>query len=358
MECSQLVTMSRYKQPYSLYKRGKYWYYRTYTIDGKRTTAKTTGKTSKGAAKEYCDKLYLMGSLNQSSMTFGEYSKGFFDDDSPYCMDRSRPLAFNTKRIHRTNLQCHLLPALEKVKICDLNYTELKKVRIKFLEKLSANTVIGIMGTLQTIINYAYKDRLISVNPFDFLEPIHKEMNLVDAFALEEIKDACKLIDDEMFERMIILMTLTGMRISEAIGVEKSDIKEKNGIYYIELKRQFNRKKYTELKGKWSRSFPVIPEVIELIGFQKGRISPFYRAFEAIKVKYEAPDRNKLCFHSLRHFFITNTIASGIPESKVNYYTGHRQKGINQVYINFKIDDLTDFLSWQKKTYNIIKKGQ
>lgn len=355
MECSQLVTtMSRYREPYTLYKRGKYYYYRTYDIRGVRTCGKSTGKTSKGAAKEYCDKLYLLGSLNQSDVTFGEYAEHFFDDNAPYVKDRVKPLAFNSLRIQRVNLRLHLLPELNKIKLCDINYSLLKYIRIKYLEKLSSNTVIGIMGTLQTILTYAYRDRIINHNPFDFLEPIEKEMNLIDAFTLDEIKYLVNNINDEMFSNMILLLALTGMRISEAKGVTQNDIKKGNGFYYIDLKQQLNRGVYTELKGKFARQFPIIPECIELINFQYGRSANFYRAFIPLKKKFETPERKRLTFHSLRHFFITNTIASGIPESKVNYFTGHRQKGINQVYINFKPDDLIEFLDWQRKTYKKI----
>lgn len=346
--------MSRYRQPYCLYKRGKYWYYRTYTADGIRTVAKTTGKTSKGAAKQYLDALYLEGSLAHSSITFGQYAKHFFDDNSPYIKDRSKPLAKNSIRLHRTHLYDHIMPYMENVKVCDINYTQLKLFRMKMIEKFSSNYVISIMFTFRTIINSAYKDRIITVNPFDFLDGIEKEYNRLDAFTLPEIKAIYQEITDPMFKKMILLLALTGVRMSEGVGLVSEDVKQGDNFLYIDLKRQYCRNEYMPLKTKDSRKFPVIPEIQELINFQKGKVSGFYRAFEKIKTKYETEDRGRLTFHSFRHFFITNCIAKGIPESKVNYFTGHRQKGINQTYINFKPDDMLEFLTWQKELYDYV----
>lgn len=347
--------MSRYKQPYSLYKRGKYYYYRTYTPDGKRTIAKTTGKTSKGAAQKYCDALYLGGTLAQSSMTFKQYAEHFFDDNAPYLRDRTKPLAKNTIRLHRTNMINHLLPMIGNYKIADINYTVLKTCRMQLLEKLSTNFVILIMSTFRTVMTTAYKDRVISHNPFDFLDGLEQKLDSMDAFTIDEIKWIYENINDDMFADCILLLALTGMRMSECIGVELEDIKKADGFYYIDLKRQFNRNEYKPLKRGCSRQCPIIPEIIDLIGFQKTRSANFYRAFKPLSVKFESPDRGRLAFHSFRHFFITNTIASGIPESKVNYYTGHKQNGINKIYVNYKPSDLIEFLEWQKKTMLKIK---
>ena len=70
----------KYKEPYTLIKRktknGKnVFYYRTYDQDGRRTTAKSTGKTSIGQAKQFCQELIEKGLLiPDKEMTFEAYS--------------------------------------------------------------------------------------------------------------------------------------------------------------------------------------------------------------------------------------------------------------------------------------------
>lgn len=61
--------MSRYRENYTIFKRGKYWYYRTYTIDGVRTTAKTTGCTLKSEAKLYIESIGMLLSITDESAT-------------------------------------------------------------------------------------------------------------------------------------------------------------------------------------------------------------------------------------------------------------------------------------------------
>ena len=80
--------MPRYRQTYTLFKRGKFFYYRTYTAEGVRTTAHSTGCTSLTAARVYCDRLFLEGKMFAGSgMTFRNYAAGFFDKDSVYAKD-------------------------------------------------------------------------------------------------------------------------------------------------------------------------------------------------------------------------------------------------------------------------------
>lgn len=347
--------MSRYRQPYTLYKRGKYWYYKTYTINGIRTVGKTTGKTSKAQAKEYLDNLYLNGTLISNNITFKDYSEHFFDDDSPFVRDRVKPLSKNTLGNYRDNYRNHISPNFANYKLNDITYTALKKFRSNLLEKYSSNHTRSIMATFKLIIRDAYRDGLINNNPFDFLDSIQIENNQVDAFTLDEIKYLYNSINDIEFSSIILLLTLTGMRISEGVGIRPEDIKtSESGFLYIDLKEQLNKNEYKQLKRDSRRKFPIIPEIVEMIGFPNNRLSTLYMTFKKLKEQFENEERPKLSFHSLRHFFITNCISIGIPESKVNYFTGHRQKGVNQVYINYKPEDLIEFLDWQRKIYKYI----
>lgn len=211
------------------------------------------------------------------------------------------------------------------------------------------------MATFKLIIRDAFRDGLLNQNPFDYLDSIKIENNQVDAFTLEEIKYIYNAINDHEFKNIILLLTLTGMRISEGVGIRQEDIKtSESGYLYFDLKEQLNKNEYKELKRDSKRKFPVIPEIENLIGFPNNRLSTLYMDFKKLKAPFESEERSKLSFHSLRHYFITNCISCGIPESKVNYFTGHKQKGINQVYINYKTDDLLEFLDWQKETYKYI----
>ena len=347
--------MGRYKQPFSLYKRGKYWYYRTYAPDGVRTSAKTTGLKLKSDAINYCNNLFKKGELWTSNQLFKTYAFHFFDDNSAFVKDRIKPLAENTLRGYRIKLNQYLLPYFGELQLNEINYSRLKSFRIKMLEKYSVSNTISTMSTLKLIINTAYRDRLINENPFSFLEPIGLKTNNRDAFTLEEVKQLYATIGDE-FKNQILLMALTGMRISESTGIRQEDFKSEDGILYIDLFQQYNLKKYKPLKTGEKRIIPVIPEIKNLIGFVDTRLPAFYRVYNKIKKNFENADKRNLSFHSLRHFFITDAKSYGVPEIKVETIAGHSLKGIVKVYTHFKLSDLVEILEWQKKTFDFITK--
>ena len=108
--------MSRYRQPYTLYKREKYWYYRTYTPDGLRTAGKTTGCTSKSMAKQYCDRLYKEGELWTSDQTFESYALHFYDEDGLYFNDRQKKASPKTMLTYQNCMKNHIMPYFKKIK--------------------------------------------------------------------------------------------------------------------------------------------------------------------------------------------------------------------------------------------------
>jgi len=343
----------KYKKPYTLYKRGSYWYYRTYTPDGLRTSGISTGCKLKSDAKRFCDKLQLSNGLLSNNKTFKDYAIHFFDADSPFIKDRSKPLSYSTMINYTSRLKTVIMPYFQDKKLCDINYSLLKAFRIYLIENYSYSYVIITMNILKTIISSAYRDRIINENPFSYLERLGGEKGKRDAFTYDELKTLYKNID-KRFKPTIMILALTGMRISEVRGVELTNIKttEKNNLY-IYLETQLYHSKRIPLKSKKPRDIPIIPEIKELIPLIfKKNILPFNTAIKNIASKMNDFEKRKLSAHSIRHFFITNSKANNIPDIKVECIAGHSLKGITGVYTNFKADDLSDILEWQRKIYN------
>lgn len=345
------LSMGRYKENYTLFKRGKYWYYRTYDANGIRTTAKTTGKTSKNAARDYCESLYLAGTLISNSLTFGEYAEHFLDDNSPYVKDRVTPLSFNTLKAYRNVLNNHLIPDLKTKKIVDINYTFLKKYRMNLIENYKPSSVQGMLSVFYIIMQTARRDGLITSNPFDILEPMQAPKNTRDAFSRSEVKQLYNEINVD-FKKVILMCALTGMRITECISVRESDIVQGNGFKFIHLTKQLQRHGWTDLKTKEKRDIPIIDELIPYIwnnDFFPG--TEFYASLKNVASRFPEYKERMLSTHSLRHFFITNSKSCGINAGKVEKIAGHSLHGMQEVYTNFKAEDLTDILKWQKDLF-------
>ena len=128
--------MGRYKKAFSLYKRGDYWYYRTYDLNGIRTSAKTTGCTSKGAAQIYCERLFKDGLLwTGVSKLLSEYAKNFFNNDSAFVKDKQAQgkYSINTIKAYRAGLNTYIIPLAGRIRIADVNYSFLISMRQKLI---------------------------------------------------------------------------------------------------------------------------------------------------------------------------------------------------------------------------------
>lgn len=341
----------RYRLPYTLFKRGKFYYYRTYNPDGTRTTAHSTGHTNKARAVLFCEELIKYNRLTgEKKISAYDYALHFYDDDSIFLRDRSTRLSPRTLHAYRQIHKDIILPELKNVWLNEINYTFLKSMRMHILDKgYSVSTTTTAMSQLKKILQYAFRDNLILFNPCDKLEPLKNNEASRDAFTLEEVK----MLYDKMipeYKNFILLMALTGLRISEAHGVRECDILDGDGFCYIHLTEQYIKNNREPLKNKQSRDIPIIPEIKDLILHEYFSPPRFYRFFVPLERECQDAQKRKLSIHSLRHFFITNAKSSGVNELKVEKIAGHSLKGIQGVYTNFKKEDLTDVLFWQRET--------
>lgn len=82
--------MARYKLNFTLYPRktrnGRcVWYYRTYDLEGKRTSGKSTGQTSKTLARKYCEDLLKKNILYVGKSDYcNDFIKNFLNKNSKH----------------------------------------------------------------------------------------------------------------------------------------------------------------------------------------------------------------------------------------------------------------------------------
>lgn len=348
------TTMGRYRKPFTLYKRGKYWYYKTYDIDGYRTCGKSTGQTHKKLAEEYCLELLRLNQLGFSRITLSDYSSHFFDDNSPFVTDRITPLSHSSLRQHRQYLRLHILPAFGSRSLQEITYSDLKSFRQKLLKDgFKANTINGIFQTFNAIMKYAYLDNKIIKNPLQGFGSLPRPNNK-DAFRRDEILYLCQSAPHEIRD-FIILLSLTGMRMSECYGVTQDNIKNENGVLYIELKEQLTDiGYYTPLKTKERRIIPIADELVPLIHAQTCNHAKIKYLMKPIIRSIDTWEERKLSLHSIRHFFVTDTKAKGINPIFIESIAGHSLRGIAAVYTNFHATDLQSIRDWQRILYQDI----
>jgi integrase len=375
--------MGRYKQNFSLNSRktktGKtYWYYRTYTPDGCRTTAKSTGCTSKMLARAFCEDLFKRGMLyNGQHKTFSQYAGRWFDDGSVWLQDR---LACGTEEHPalsvsyilrmRSDLNNYLLPYFGSKKLEDIHPSDIKHFRTWMLQekKLSHKTVNCAVSTLKQITDTALADSVIMYDPLRGIRPLAPNEKKRDAFTIDEAVKIFRAEWKSPETRLVNLVSAcTGMRESEVYAINKTNLYPD----YIDLSFQVLRGEQSPLKTKSARKIPICKELYDMLfpycrnGFAFHEVDP-QRPY--IHLRYVLRDlgmeneriNRGLCFHSWRHFFNTYLLSENVSSEKVAAVLGH-SSGKNSMqarYTNFKPEQMPEVYEAQHNVIMRILSGK
>lgn len=369
--------MPKFREPFTIFPRkltsGKVvYYYRTYTPDGERTVAHSTGKTNKTQARCYCAELLANGLLySNTGMTFGVYAKGFFDSDSQWMLDKiqagqgkEQPVARNTIKVYKHKLNSYILPFFKNIKLIDIKTAHIKRFRASLIAKGLSNSAINLSCTcLKIIINYAIADKLVVSNPFVSIPLMYINARIKTAFSLEELKNIFSK-PWELYERKIFALTaaLTGMRISEIYAIRKETLFSN----YINIQDQISGNILQPVKDGEKRKVVICSKLYELlrICIQKNNGKAFTEAKDTYRKDfnkhcgYTDEERLKkgLSFHSLRHFFNTYLLSNSISEIKVKCVLGHSSgKGsMTERYANFQPEHFADVVKLQEKLFDLL----
>lgn len=368
--------MPRYKEPFTIFPRklpsGRIvFYYRTYTPDGERTVAHSTGKTNKTQARQYCADLLSKGLLySNSGMTFGVYANDFFGDNSQWMSDKiqagqgkEQPVAKNTVKAYRHSLETFLLPFFKNIKVMDIKPSHIRKFRAELIEKELSNSVINLACTcLKIILSYAAADKLILSDPFASVPMMYVNAKTKNAFTLEELtKVFNKQWNNSERKIFSLVAAVTGMRISEIYAIRKETVFEK----YIEVKDQRNSNILQPVKDGEKRKVRISSRLSLMLkncirrngDFAFNEAQDTYRQefYRRCGLSISELSKRGLSFHSLRHFVNTYLLTNGVSEIKVKCVLGHSSgKGsMTERYANFLPEHFDDVAKLQEKLLNL-----
>ena len=245
---------------------------------------------------------------------------------------------------------------------------------------------------LRPALRKAYQAKLIPDNPFDFLEPIHKEKSPMSYYDKGEMKKLFELIKGHPLEVPLTLAAYYGFRRSEVLGIRWSAVDFEHKLITINHKLLVVERQVIltdELKTKTShRTLPLIPPVEELLLRHKAKIEEnkaFYgnvydkRYLDYVCVEEDGkivyPDHltkkfadlvkenglRHIRLHDLRHSCASNMLASGVPLKEIQEWLGHSDFSTTaNVYshldFSFKIKAANTILSAYSDEQPIVKK--
>ena len=330
-----------------------YYYYRVILSDGTRLSAKSTGKTSRSAARKYCEDLYKKGDLvPHTGVLFETYARSWFDWDScPYVADRrasgtaKRPgITKQYAKQMRAYLENHILPYFGKTNLKDINPVKIRAFRVWLqskriidtveMEPLGNKTINNICSCLRIMTDWALDNDQLVKNPFRGIDQLMVDDDSRDAFTLDQVAKVLSAEwGSEIARKFAFVASVTGMREGEVRAIRRSCLHEK----YIDVDKQFSREGLSDLKTKDARKVPICKEVHDLLdsmigdkvyAFDNGEGQPFgvnylvSRNFKPVTNKL-FPGDSSLVFHSFRHFYNTYLLSENVPREKVDAIIGH-----------------------------------
>lgn len=180
----------------------------------------------------------------------------------------------------------------------------------------------------------AYDLGLMPKNIMRLVErPIHIRKKGL-ALTIEQQREFLRIVYKHPKRYLFVFYLITGVRLSEALSVEVSDIDYSAGVIHIRGTKTISS----------DRRIPITNDVAKLlrkINKKSGRLFPYSAnavkcAFKRLKTQYNLP----YTIHSLRHTYATRLIESGASMKYVQVVLGHSSY---EVTANIYVDVLDNF---------------
>lgn len=342
------------------------YYYRTYSPSGERTVAHSTGQTNKTRARNYCADLLSKGLLyTGTGITFAAFAEHFYDDGSEWMLDKiqtggGKTVSKSSLKLYRHFTKNLLIPFFGKIKLYDLKTAHVKNYRKELSEKgYSNNTINSSVACLKVIVKSAMANRLIAFDPFITIKPMFIAAHERDAFTIEELTAMFQNDwgENNEIKYFSVIAAVTGMRLGEVTAIRKEHLHDD----YLDVTDQIDKTgELIPVKTNEARKIRICPALHNLIeslikkdgyAFVSRNTKQRDTFYKHCLISKEERNERKLTFHSLRHFFNTYLLASGIPEIKVKAVMGHSsgRGSMTERYANFRPEHFDDVAELQEK---------
>jgi integrase len=285
--------------------------------------------------------------FDAGTLTVGEYLDRWLKDSVRGTVRRS------TYEVHRHMIEPHLIPALGRLKLKDLNPVHVRGLyREKLDSGLSAATVRKIHSVLCKALKQAVMDGLIPRNVCEAVKPPKVERKEITPLDREQARTLLEAAASDRLEALFTLAVHTGMREGELLGLKWEDVDLERGVLRLRraLVREGGRVTLGDLKtAKSRRQVRLTGAAVESLRAHLGRqleeiermgslyqpgglvfatesgslINPSNlrsRSFKPLLKRAGLPD---ICFHDLRHTCATLLLSQGTHPKLVQELLGH-----------------------------------
>ena len=301
---------------------------------------------------------------------FSDYILNFWDYENSWYFKRERELkGRNLTESYSKNqgksFENHCLSLIpEGLKLKDFTVELMETIQFDMREKgLAGRTINEATNSIKKALGEAYKHGDIDIDIASKLTGVKNNTKQRGILTEEEGEKLLKYLKTSTtpntFERWKYLICAigyyTGMRVGEIEALKDEDLDiEKNLIHVRHNWSNVSGLKTTK-NGKTRKTFPISPilmkEIREYSKLNKDKIfifsakksnekpisrneidKVFNNALNSIGISEEKRKERVIVFHSLRHGFVSNALASGVSFDNVEKGVGHLTKSMTEHY--------------------------
>lgn len=272
-----------------------------------------------------------------------------------------------TKKYYAERLYGTFLNHFKYKKINEISEKDINFYIFQRLEKVKPQTINRELIVLRQLLKFSFKKGYILQIPT--VENVKAITNKRDSFTDEEIKEliitATRRIDEiinqkQKFEREILLQYIlflmqTGVRTGEAVSIQLKNIsgdyaklgKSKTLIREIYI-NESAKKVIDAIKTIYEKyKIALNNDSFLFLNHQGKPISSLKKSFNALlscTSMSEMVGKNQITLYSLRHFYITKALKSGIPLTTIAIQCGTSLKMIQKNYNHLTIHQVENDL--------------
>jgi len=291
-----------------------------YRADGSRIRTTVSAKSIKEGRKKVAElRLGEKQVINNSDLLFEDAYQMYLED----CKRKGQsPVTLYQKQ----NTLSWNFSYFTKIKITKITDKDISLWSSDLRENYKDVTARRIEGYLCTFLNWCKKKKIITINPFDYVDKTKVKKQELNFWTEDEFKQFISVVDDDYYKLAFTVLFYTGVRKGELFGLSYEDIQG----HELHLSKTYKgvavngNHIYTDFKTEKSKRIVPLPEWLD-IGTGTGLIFPYgYVNIRKVANRYmSAANVKRIRIHDFRHSYVAMLINKGVDIYTIAELVGH-----------------------------------
>ncbi len=257
--------------------------------------------------------------------------------------------ARSTRVIDTYRIKKHLKPYFEKIMVRHITVQMVDSYKAKRKKAGAAPaTINNELANLSHILTTAMRWQYIDRNVVSSVDKVKLAMKTPRFLTQEEIGRLIEAAEGSHIHPIIVTAIHTGMRKSEMLNLQYSDIDFDNGKIAVQSKPDWHTKNY---KPRVLKLTPVLDRTLRLhrqVQKSQGYLSDYVFTYEGkriiwgvdigLKTITEKAGLKGVTLHALRHTFASQMVMAGVPLRVVQELMGHQSYQTTLQYAHLQKD--------------------